>query len=131
MTQTYDPSTLIGTTRLLSQDTNVPDAIFEDEEYLALLNLSGSNALLAAASALDIIAANEIYVQKRIKLLDLATDGVQEGQQLHALAESYRDRVASGIDSPDGMFDWAEQVVDEFTERERLMKQLLRLQDQT
>jgi hypothetical protein len=131
MTQTYDPSSLLGVTRLLSQDTNIPNAIFEDEEYTALLNLSSSNPLLAAASALDVIAANEIYVQKRIKLLDLTTDGVQEGQQLHAIAQSYRDRVASGIDDPTGMFDWAEQVVDEFTERERLLKQLLRLQDQT
>jgi hypothetical protein len=131
MTQTYDPSSLLGVTRLLSQDTNVPNAIFEDEEYTALLNLSSSNPLLAAASALDVLAANEIYVQKRIKLLDLTTDGVQEGQQLHAIAQSYRDRVESGIDNPAGMFDWAEQVVDEFTERERLLKQLLRLQDQT
>lgn len=133
MTATYDPTTLIGQVRLLAQDTTLttPGPIFSDEEITAFLLLMGSNPLLAAASALDVIAASEIYVQKRIKLLDLVTDGVQEYTGLHALAERYRTMVNEGIGNPAGLFDWAEQVLDEFSERERLLKQLLRLQDQT
>jgi hypothetical protein len=131
MTATYDVTTLVGQVRLLAQDSVIvsPGPIFQDEEHAAFLNLMGQNPLLAAASALDVIAASEIYTQKRLKLLDLVTDGVQEGQQLHVIAERYRTMVNEGIGNPAGMFDWAEQVLDEFSERERLLKQLLRLQD--
>jgi hypothetical protein len=131
MTATYDPTTPAGQVRLLAQDSSLADPggpIFGDEEIGAFLNLNGGDVRLAAASALDVIAASEIYVQKRIKLLDLVTDGVQEGQQLHVLAEALREQVASGIGNPAGMFDVAEQVNDEFSQRERLRKQFLRLQ---
>jgi hypothetical protein len=133
MTQTYDPATPIGQVRLLAFDSVLtdPGPIFTDEEINAFLALNSSDPRLAAAQAIEVIAGSEIYIQKRIKLLDLTTDGVQEGQQLMTLANSYREQVNQGIGNPAGMFDWAEQVNDEFSERERLLKQLLRLQDQT
>lgn len=131
MTITYDPASPVGQVRLLAQDSSIADPggpIFSDEEITAFLNLNGADVRLAAASALDVIAASEIYVQKRIKLLDLVTDGVQEGQQLHILAEALREQVMTGVGNPAGMFDVAEQVNDEFSQRERMRKQFLRLQ---
>jgi hypothetical protein len=131
MTATYDPTSIIGQVRLLAQDTDITNPIFDDDEITAFLILQKSNVFLAAAAALDVVAASEIYIQKRIKLLDLVTDGVQEFTGLHALAQSYRDLVNQGLDSTLAPFDWAEQVTDEFSERERLLKQLLRLQSST
>lgn len=60
--------------RLLIGDKDAGDPIFTDEEVTALL-LRVDNVTLAAADALDIIASNEAYVQKAIKLLDLTTNG--------------------------------------------------------
>lgn len=74
MAFTYDPTTDIGMVRLLIGDKDAGDPIFTDEEVTALL-LRVDNVTLAAADALDIIASNEAYVQKAIKLLDLTTNG--------------------------------------------------------
>ena len=126
MAATYDPSLDSGKVRLLSQDTDLDNVIFNDGEIQAFLDLNVGDVRLAAAQALDVIAANEVYVQKRLKLLDLVTDGVQEAMQLRAQASELRRQVAEGSGDFTGMFDFAEQVLDEFSERERLMKELLR-----
>jgi hypothetical protein len=90
MTFTYDLSTAIGRTRLRCQDTSSDNAIFSDDEISEFLRFQGSNILLAAADALDVIAANQAYVLKVIENNDLKTDGAQTASALRASAKSLR-----------------------------------------
>lgn len=123
---TYDPTTPEGKVRLLAQDFDAEEPIFSDQEIQAFLDLNAANIKWAAAQALEVIAANEVYVQKRIKILDLWTDGPREAEQLRELAKSYRDQANTLIDDPDEMFDWAEHVFNPFTWRERIFNELMR-----
>lgn len=130
-TWTYDPDTPAGKVRLLTTDTAVTDPevrIFRDEEIAAFLSLADDNVLGAAAFGLEAIAASEVLIQKRIRLLDLATDGPAEARELRALAESYRARAAAGEgdDTDDWLPDWAEMVVDDPTYVERVTNEVLR-----
>lgn len=114
MSFTYDPATSRGRVRLLCRDTVAATYLFEDEEVDAFLALTGSEVLPAAALALRTVAANEVLVQKRIRLLDLQTDGPAEARELRELA----DKLEAGYEDAGG-FDWAEMVLDvaTFTEQ--------------
>jgi hypothetical protein len=118
---TYDPSTDVGRVRLLCSDVDSSNPIFQDEDLDALLGLESGAVRYAAAQALEIMAASEIMIQKRIKLLDLETDGPAQSAELRALAKSLRATEDLG-----GAFDIAEMVVDPFSARERVFKQFLR-----
>lgn len=121
---TYDPATDRGRVRLLLGDTAVEDAatrIFTDAEIAAFLAMGSGVVELAAARALRAIAASEVYVQKRIKLLDLQTDGPAEAEALRKLADDVERVYEEG-----GDFDWAELVYDDFSARERLWNEVLR-----
>lgn len=111
--------------RLLISDTDTAAGkyIFDDEEIDALIALEGS-VLLAAARALEVIAANEVLVQKRITLLDLSTDGPSEANALMKLAQQWRDSEADA--SGDAGFDIAQVAYDQFTTRDILLSELLR-----
>ncbi len=71
--------------------------------------------------ALDVIASNETQVLKVIHNLDLTTDGAKTAAALHKHAEVLRKQVTA-----EDSFDYAEMVVDQFTHRERTIKQALR-----
>lgn len=122
MAVTYNVTTDLGKVRLLSFDTDTTNPIFQDEEHQAFLDLNSNVIRLAAAQAIDIIAANEAYVQKMIKMLDLMTNGPQTAMALRAAAEELRRQVYEGSGDFSGMFDIAEQVYDSFTLQERLVK---------
>lgn len=93
--------------------------IFTDLEIQAFLDMNGGGIKLAAAQALDVIAANEVYVQKRIKILDLWTNGPSEATELRQLAKELRRQVAEGEgDTSSGLFDIAELLYDDFAVRE-------------
>lgn len=129
-TYSYDLATDVGKTRLNISDVDIADttkAIFSDEELTVFLEQEGS-VLLASAHALEVIAANEVLVQKRIKNLDLSTDGPAEAKELRELAKSWRDRyTAAQLDADeDSGFEIAEVVVDDFTLRQRLRNDYLR-----
>lgn len=121
---TYDVSTSAGRVRLLATDTDVDNAIFQDSEINAFLTMEGDSVKLAAATALDQIASSEALIQKRIKLLDLQTDGPAVAAELRKHAAALR-RQAEAEDIT-GMFDYAEMVVNPFSARERLLNQRLR-----
>jgi len=122
---TYDPTTSAGQVRLLAQDFDVEEPIFSDAEIAAFLSLNSDDVRYAAAQALEVIAANEVYVQKRIKILDLWTDGPREAEQLMKLAAQYREQ-ANANATVDEMFDWAELVYNEFTWVERVNNEFQR-----
>lgn len=121
---TYDPSTSAGRVRLLATDTDSDNAIFSDDEIAAFLALEDDSVKRAAATALDQIASSEALIQKRIKLLDLQTDGPAVATALRAHAKVLREQADD--EETTGAFDYAEVVVNQFSARERLWNQVLR-----
>lgn len=117
--------------RLLCTDTDVaggaPAQYFQDTEIDFFLTAMSSSVLRAAALALYTIAAQEVLLMKRIRLLDLSTDGPAEAAALRELADVYQEKatLAEAADGG-GTFDYAEMVVDEATAEERRNKEYLR-----
>lgn len=104
-----DYSTDAAKVRLLISDIDDSQQIFNDQAIQAFIDLAlDGNVKRAAASALLVMATNEVLVQKRIKLLDLSTDGPAEAKALQDLARQYREE--ADTEEIDGAFDWAEQV---------------------
>lgn len=77
--------------------------LLNDDDYDVLLQAHDGNARLAAADALDAIAASEVLVSKKIRTQDLSTDGPAVAAELRALAQRQRDLAAAAAD--DGIFD--------------------------
>ena len=131
MAFTYDITTDRGRVRLLCTDTDVAGGAdaqyFEDAEIDYFLTAMSSNILRAAALALYTIAAQEVLLMKRIRLLDLQTDGPAEAEALRKLADTYQEKadLAEATEAA-GTFDYAEMVVDTFTAEERRNKEYLR-----
>jgi len=121
---TYDLTTDAGKVRLIITDTDPANVIFIDEEITAFLELN-DGILTAAAMALDTIADNEILVQKRISLLDLKTDGPSEAKELRVHADSLR-KQAADEEADELTVDYAENPVDVFSLREKIIKDAMR-----
>jgi len=131
MAFTYDITTNRGKTRLLCTDTDVAGGAdaqyFEDAEIDFFLTAMGNNILRAAALALYTIAAQEVLLMKRIRLLDLSTDGPAEAKALKELADTYQEKAAlAEAEEGGGTFDYGEMVTDGFTAEERRNKEALR-----
>jgi hypothetical protein len=149
---TYDfgSSPAIASVRLLVADTtnfpNPPFPIFIDAEINAALQMSSSQGVYvsgvafsggavtqppvlvysyyrAAALLLDALAANKALLSSVTKLLDVSLSPDKAAIQLRTTADDYRDIAAN-----DGSFAIAEMVVNQFSERERLWKQMLRIE---
>jgi hypothetical protein len=125
-TFTYDVTNDAGKVRLLCQDFDVEEMIFSDDEIQAFLDLNSADIRWAAAQALEVVAANETYVQKRITLLDLQTDGPAEAKMLLQLAKNLRDQAALASNDINDLFDYAEHTYDIFSARQRVMNEFLR-----
>jgi hypothetical protein len=127
MSQTFDPTTPVGQVRLLAADFDLENGcIFSDESYGAFLNLNNQSVRLAAAQALDVVAINEVIVQKVIKILDLRTDGASVQKALKSQSDELRRQEYEGSGDMVGYFDYAEEVLDAFTARQRVVSQWLR-----
>ena len=126
MPVTYDPTTAIGQVRLLCSDFDITNALFQDADITAFLNLNRQVVRFAAAQALDVIAMNEVLVQKRVRTLDLETNGPAEAQWLKAFADGLRQQELEGTGDPSGMVDYAEMVPDAFSARLREINVWLR-----
>ena len=94
MTITYDTATNIGKTRMLIPDRDLTDAVFQDVEIQAFLDLNDASVRRAAAEALETIASDQAMTLKVIRLLDLSTDGRAVSQAL--LERAARLREAAG-----------------------------------
>jgi hypothetical protein len=116
MSFTYDVSTNEGKVRLIITDTDSTNPIFQDAEIEAWLGLMGGSILLAAAQALDTIASSEALIMKKIRLLDVTTDGPAVAKALRDHAQKLREQ--QQMEDVEGAFDIAEWVVDDFSERE-------------
>jgi len=117
-------STDVAKVRLLISDIDDASQIFNDQAISAFLSMAlDGNIKRAAAQALLVMATNEVLVQKRIKLLDLSTDGPAEAEALRKLALQYR--AEADEEEITDAFDWAEQIntpaqYDEFLYKDRL-----------
>jgi hypothetical protein len=120
-----DYSTDVAKVRLLISDIDDASQIFNDQAISAFLSMAlDGNVKRAAAQALLVMATNEVLVQKRIKLLDLSTDGPAEAEALRKLAMQLR--AEADEEEIDGAFDWAEQINTPAQYREFLYKAGLR-----
>jgi hypothetical protein len=116
MSFTYDVTTAEGKVRLIITDTDADNPIFQDAEIEAWLGIMGGSILLAAAQALDTIASSEALILKKIRLLDITTDGPAVAKALRDHAEKLREQQQQ--EDVEGAWDIAEWVVDTFSERE-------------
>lgn len=120
-----DFSTNTAKVRLLIGDIDNTEQIFNDQAINAFIDMALDNNLKrAAASALLTIAVNEVLVQKRIKLLDLSTDGPAEAEALRKLATQLR--AEADEEEIDGAFDWAEPIQTNQQYEEFLYKDAIR-----
>ena len=105
MTFTYIPGTPIGLVRLLCTDRDPDNEIFSDEEIAVFLDLNGQDVRLAAADALDQIAASQALILKYIEVNGLKTNGQAVANALHQQAESLRARAAAEAAEDDEYID--------------------------
>jgi hypothetical protein len=87
-----DPATAIGRVRLLATDLDEVAPLLSDAQVQALLDLEAGRVRRAAAQALDTIASSEALVSKKIRTLDLQTDGPAVAAELRARARSLREQ---------------------------------------
>lgn len=129
MTYTTDISTYIGLVRLRIFDRDVTNPVFQDEDITAVYNtLERQSIKRTSAFFLETIATQEALILKVIKNLQLSTDGAKLADSLQKQATQLRDQADIEDAFADGrsVFDWAEQVFDVFSERERIVKEILR-----
>jgi len=130
VTITYDTATNIGKTRMLIPDRDLSNAVFQDVEIQAFLDLNDQTVRRAAAEALETIASDQAMTLKVIRLLDLSTDGRAVSQALLERAVRLREAADQAEEGEEGgLFDYAEMVTGAFTERERIVKQAMRDDD--
>ncbi len=93
----------INDVRLLITDTgSPPDRYFSDPEVESFLRMEEQDVRRAAAMALETMARNETLVQKRIRILDLQTDGPAVAKELRESAKGLREQA----DEEEGGFDY-------------------------
>lgn len=87
---TVDAATDIGAVRLLATDLDEVTPLLSDAQITRLLSLAGGRVLRAAALALEAIATSENLISKRIKTLDLSTDGPAVARELREMAKQLK-----------------------------------------
>jgi hypothetical protein len=120
---TYVLATDVGKIRLLIPDRATPGHVFEDDELTGYFTLEG-DVRSAAACALETIASDQALTLKVMSLLDVTTDGAKLSDALLKRAALLRQQAANNVVG--GSFDWAEQVPNDFSARERIYNEALR-----
>lgn len=98
---TIDPTTDVGRVRLLATDLDEVAPLFDDAQIEAMLDMESESVKRAAALALETIASSEALVSKKIRTLDLQTDGPAVAAELRARAKSLRDQAGADDDLDD------------------------------
>lgn len=97
--------------RLLISDTDPANRFFSTREIARFLALNADHTRRAAAQALDVWAANEAMVSKKITTQDLQTDGPAVAAALRAAATELRRQADAGEDGSDDVgFEIVEYV---------------------
>jgi hypothetical protein len=129
---TLDPEVgLISFTTAPAANTSIVvtyrHALLSDESIQTLIDME-ANVKLAAALALDTIASNEALVQKKMRLLDVQTDGPAVAAALRAHATALRKQEADelGLEDADNAFAIAEYVIPPFGPAQHIYNEALR-----
>ncbi len=129
----------IDAPRILVADTDAAHPIFQDEEILLVYNVDQiqffpamstgvasagptSSYRFVAATLLEALASNKARLAAALEVLDIKVDSAKAAVELRKTAEAMRDAERNS-----GAFGIAELFVDQFTGRQRLWKQLVRL----
>lgn len=110
-------------------DRDLANPVFQDDEIAVFLELEADSPKKAAALAIETIAVDEALVQKVMTNQGLSTNGAATATALLNRAKMLRQQAQADADSEEdaeGLFDIAEQVVDQFSARERIAKQAQR-----
>lgn len=94
-----------------------------DSTIQALIDLeadSSDSMKIPAAQCLDAIASSQALIQKKMKMLDFETDGPALAKALRDHAAALRDQVYG--DEVESTFDVAEEIYDEPSRREKIVK---------
>lgn len=118
----FDLTSDLGKVRLLIPDRQPDEYIFDDVEILALLEME-DGIKRTTALALETIASDQAMTLKVIRLLDITTDGAKVSDALLKRAQSLRDQAETGDETDEGGFDIAEMVYDDFSFREKVVKE--------
>ena len=121
-----DLTTDLGKVRLLIPDRDNEEPVFDDNEILAFIEIE-TGIKRAAALALETIASDQAMTLKVIRLLDLSTDGAKTSDALLKRAERLRAQAEDDEFAEDGGFEIAELVYDDFSYREKAVKEFIRL----
>lgn len=98
---TVDPATDIGMIRTLATDLDEDTPLFTDEQITAFLAMEG-NVRCAAALALETTAVSEALISKKIRTLDLSTDGPAVAKELRERAAQLRAQEQAIADTTTG-----------------------------
>jgi hypothetical protein len=117
MSYSYSLETDLGKLRLLIQDTDVSSAgakaVYSDEELTFFLSQTegedGNNIYLAAAHALETLAAEKARLAKVKKMDVLSNDTTKIAEQLLMLADRYKQKALELTDVGEV---WSTSVVD-------------------
>lgn len=93
MAFTYNPSTDVGKVRLLIGDTDITSPKFQDDELSALLTFENGEWGLAAADALESLAATVGSTQSSVKIGDYQNSAADQVKNLQTQAQRLRDMV--------------------------------------
>lgn len=137
----FGSNPVIDYPRLIVADTDMTKPIFADEEIEAMYQIEqitayipvGQGATLAiqanadvrrvAAGLLDSLSHNKARLAAALKVLDIQLDSTKAAAELRASAKALRETVANS-----GHFAITEMVNTQEAARERVWKQLLRIQ---
>jgi len=122
MAFSFDLSSDLGKVRLLIPDRQPDEYVFDDVDILAFLEIE-DGVKRSAAIALETIASDNAMTLKVIRLLDLSTDGAKVSDALLKRAQGLRDQADKEDESGEMGFDIAEMVYDDFSFREKIVKE--------
>jgi hypothetical protein len=86
-----DYTTPVGQVRLLIADVDEDHLLLSDDQITGYLAIESGRVKRAAGKTLEAIATSEVLISKRIRTLDLQTDGPGVAAELRALAKQLRD----------------------------------------
>ena len=122
MAFSFDLSSDLGKVRLLIPDRVAEEYVFDDVDILAFLEIE-DGIKRSTAIALETIASDNAMTLKVIRLLDLSTDGAKVSDALLKRAQGLRDQADTEDESGEMGFDIAEMVYDDFSFREKIVKE--------
>lgn len=125
MTYTYNPITDIGRVRRTIPDKDEDDAFWTDEDIQTFLDDEG-DWRRATALAVETMANDSAFVNQVMRVNDLHTDGASVARAMLSRAALLRQQALDAEANVDGGFDIIEQIVDDFSYRERFGKEILR-----